>query len=208
VETVMLDKARRRMTPEEFYAWQETIDERYELVDGHPVLRTPDMEMMTGASRRHDQIVVNAIGELSRQLRGTDCRPFSADTAVRTVGKTRRRPDAGVECGELDDESHEAGEVRLVVEVLSPSTRELDMFGKLDEYKSIASLDHILLIEPNAPKAILWSRAADGSWEHATFEGLDVAIEMPGLGLRLKVADLYSGLTFRPAPKLVEGGGA
>src|SRR4051812_24703928 len=153
----MLDKVRQRMTPEEFYAWQETMDERYELVDGYPVPRCPDIEMMTGASRRHDQIVFNIHGELRNQLRGGPCRGFSADTAVRTP-EGRRRPDAGVECGALDDQSFEAGEVRMVVEVLSPSTRDLDTFGKLDEYKAIDSIDHILLVEPNAPQAILWSR--------------------------------------------------
>ena len=53
----MLDKAQQRMTPEEFYAWQEGMDERYELVDGYPVPRCPDIEMMPGASKRHDRIV-------------------------------------------------------------------------------------------------------------------------------------------------------
>ena len=86
-----------------------------------------------------------------------------------TQGSLRRRPDAGVECGPLDDDSHEAGDVRLVAEVLSPSTREFDMFGKLDEYKAIESLDYILLVEPNAPKGVLWSRSPDREWTHTTF---------------------------------------
>ena len=100
----MLDKAQRRMTPEEFYAWQEAMDEKYELVDGYPVERCPDTKMMTGARRRHDQIVWNFLAELKVQLRGKPCRGFTSDTAVKTA-TGRRRPDAGVECGELDDES-------------------------------------------------------------------------------------------------------
>jgi Uma2 family endonuclease len=188
------------MTPEEFYAWQETIDEKYELVDGYPVPRCPDIEMMTGASRRHDHIVFNLLAEIGRQLRGSPCRGFTADTAVRTA-TGRRRPDAGVECGRLDDESYEAGEVRMVIEVLSPSTRDLDTFGKLDEYKAIDSMDHILLVEPNAPQAILWSRAADRTWSLARIEGLQASVDVASLGITLKLEDLYSGLTFRPAPK-------
>ena len=125
----MLDKITRRMTPDEFYAWQEPMDEKYELVDGYPV------KMMNGASRRHGQIVFNMISEVGRQLRRTSCRGFTGDTAVRTLPGTRRRPDVGVECGHRDDGSYEAGEVRMVVEVLSPSTREFNLYGKLDEYK-------------------------------------------------------------------------
>ena len=203
----MLDKIQRRMTPEEFYAWQATVDEKYELVDGYPVPRCPDIEMMTGASRRHDQIVMNLLGELSRQLRGSTCRGFTSDTAVRTLGRTRRRPDAGVECGPRDDESFEAGEVRLVAEVLSPSTREFNLYGKLDEYKSIASMQHVLLIEPNAPQAILWSRDEGGEWTHRIHEGLGSSIEVASLGLLLRLADIYADLGFRPAPRLAEGDG-
>ena len=203
----MLDKIQRRMTPEEFYAWQESQEDRYELVGGYPVPRCPDIEMMTGASRRHDQIVVNLIGELRNRLRGSRCRVFSPDTAVRTAVDQRRRPDAGVECGPLSDESHEAGEVRFVAEVLSPSAREFDMFGKLDEYKSISTTQYVLLIEPNAPEALLWSRTEGGDWDHAPFRGLDARIDLPLLGVKLALEDIYAGLTFRPAPKLVEGGG-
>jgi Uma2 family endonuclease len=161
--------------------------------------------MMTGASRRHDQIVFNIHRELGNQLRAGPCRGFTSDTAVRTA-KGRRRPDAGVECGQLDDQSYEAGEVRMVVEVLSPSTRDLDTFGKLDEYKAIDSMDHVLLVEPNAPQAILWSRTNERAWAYTKIEGVKRSIEIGSLGLVLKLEDIYAGLTFRPVPKIVEGG--
>lgn len=198
----MLDKAQRRMTPEEFYAWQEGMDEKYELVDGYPVPRCPDIDMMTGASRRHDQIVWNLLAALKSELRGKPCRGFTADTAVKTR-TGRRRADAGVECGPLDEDAYEAGEVRLLAEVLSPSTRDFDTFGKLDEYKEIPTLDHILLIEPNAPQTILWSRGADQGWAHVEFTGMDAVVEISSLGIKLQLEDLYSGLSFRPKPILV-----
>src|SRR4051794_3867032 len=102
----MLDKRQRRMTPEAFYAWAEPLDEKYELVDGFPVRRTPDLEMMTGASKRHDRIVWNLIGAIGNQLRAGPCHGFTSDTAVRTSPLSRRRPDAGIECGARDDQSH------------------------------------------------------------------------------------------------------
>jgi Uma2 family endonuclease len=197
----MLDKLERRMTPEEFYAWQETVDEKYELVDGYP------MKMMTGANRRHDQIVVNLIAEISRQLRGTACRTFTSDTVVRTLPYVKRRPDVGIECGRMEEESFEAGDVKLVIEVLSPSTREFNLYGKLDEYKSVATMQYVLLVEPNAPEAMLWSRGASGSWSYVNLEGLETSIDLSSLGLSLKLADIYGDLTFRPSPKLVERGG-
>jgi Uma2 family endonuclease len=195
------------MTPEEFYAWQEGMDERYELVDGFPVPRCPDIYMMTGASRRHDHIVFNTLRQIGNQLQGNPCRGFTADTSVRTM-KGRRRPDAGVQCGNLDDQSFEAGDVRMVVEVLSPSTHDLDVLGKLDEYKAIESMEHILLIEPSAPEAILWSRGSGRQWPQTRISGIDAAIDVSSLSLKLKLEDIYAGLTFRPLPKLVDPPGA
>jgi Uma2 family endonuclease len=194
----MLDKAQRRMTPEEFFAWQEPMDEKYELVDGYPV------KMMTGASRRHDQIVFNIISSLGSQLRGTTCRGFTGDTAVKTLPQTRRRPDVGIECGRMEDDAFEAGEVRLVIEVLSPSTREFNHYGKLEEYKSVPSMLHVLLVEPNAPQVGVWSRAQENSWSYSMFEGLDAIISLESPPIRLVLSDLYADLTFRSAPKLVE----
>ena len=70
-ETAMAEAARRRMTPEEFFRWQEGQDEPFELVDGVPI---PKHRMMTGASVQHDRVTVNVIIALGNQLRGSRCR--------------------------------------------------------------------------------------------------------------------------------------
>jgi Uma2 family endonuclease len=50
------------------------------------------------------------------------------------------------------------------VEVLSPSTRKIDRFTKLSEYRRHPSLRHILLIDPDAVAAKLYSRPDEGAW--------------------------------------------
>ncbi len=112
-----------------------------------------------------------------------------------------RRPDIGVHCGPFDDESMAASEPRLVAEVLSRSTRTLDQVGKLDEYKSVESINTIVLIDPEAPEVIVRSRDAARAWQHQTLHGLDARIEVPALDLSLRLADL---LGFRPRPRLAE----
>lgn len=189
----------RRWTVEEFFAWQGRQSERYEFVAGFPIRK------MAGASHAHDDIVVNLLGELRDQLRGSGCRPFTGDGAVETRPGQIRRPDAGVDCGRRDANAYTATEPRMVAEVLSPSTRDFDAFGKLDEYKSVPSIAYILLVEPNAPEAVLWARAEDGSWASSHVEGLEMSVDMPALGLSLKLADLYEGIAFPSAPRLAFG---
>ncbi|KMO19366.1 Uma2 family endonuclease [Methylobacterium platani] len=195
----MSEPAQRRWSLQEFFAWQERQDERYELVGGMPV------RLMAGARNVHDDIVVNLVAEFRTRLRGTPCRPFTGDGSVETLPGQIRRPDLGVDCGSRDPNGLKAAEPRLVVEVLSPSTRDFDAFDKLEEYKAVAGLAVILLVEPNAPEIAVWLRAADGAWQRCLVTGLDKAIDLPEFGMSLALADVYDGVAFPPRPRLVSG---
>lgn len=193
----MLNRHAEPMSVAAFFAWQERQADRYELVDGFP------LRLMAGARNVHDDIVVNLVAELRNALRGSGCRPFTGDGSVETLPGRIRRPDVGVDCGRRDPDALTAAEPRLVAEILSPSTRDFDAFEKLDEYRGVASLRHILLIEPNAPEILLWSRAEDGAWSKARIDGLDAAVSLPALGLSLAMSDIYEGVGFPVRPRLV-----
>ncbi|HLB99396.1 MAG TPA: Uma2 family endonuclease, partial [Acetobacteraceae bacterium] len=115
------------MSADEFLEWDQLQERRHELVDGLPVA-------MAGAKRRHDRIVVNAISSVAGQLSLGPCNVFTSDTAVRIPAGNVRRPDLGIDCGRFIDDAAAADAPTAVIEVLSPSTREFDMFVKLDEY--------------------------------------------------------------------------
>ena len=192
----MAESARRRWTIEEFFAWQERQPDLYELVGGQP-------QLMAGAKNVHDDIVVNILTELKNQTRGSGCRPFTGDGAVQTGPSQIRRPDVGLDCGNRKPGAFTAAGPRLVVEVLSPSTRDFDAIDKLGEYKAVDGLDSILFVEPNQPVVRLWWRGTDGSWSARTIEGLDAEIDLPQIGVTLRMADVYDGVTFPPTPRLV-----
>lgn len=195
----MSEPAERRWTLDEFFAWQSAQRERYELVGGFPV------RLMAGATNVHDDIVVNLIAELRDQLRGSGCRPFTGDGSVETLPGQIRRPDAGVDCGRRDPNALMAAEPRMVAEVLSPSTRDFATFDKLDEYKAVPSLEYLLVIEPNAPEVVVWSRRADRTWERRLVAGLEQEVAMDQIGVTLALADVYDGIEFPSRPRLVGG---
>ena len=56
----MAQTAQKPMTIDEFLDWQSLQDKNYELVDGIPVL---PLKSMTGATQRHDRIVVNFLAD-------------------------------------------------------------------------------------------------------------------------------------------------
>ncbi len=191
----MSDRAIIQMAADEFLEWDLGQEERHELIDGVPVA-------MAGAKLRHDRVVVNAVVALGVGLRGSRCEPFSADVAIRIPNGNVRRPDVGVHCEPFDDEAAFSACPRLVVEVLSRSTSQFDQFVKLEEYKTVACLDYILLVNPEAPDVMLWSRGGD-EWRQRRLLGQESLIELPKLTVVLPLTELYAGVRFPPRQRLV-----
>ncbi len=187
----MSERAIPRMTVEAFLDWGLTQDRRYELVDGVPMA-------MTGARQRHDLIVMNVQAGLHPRLRGTKCRNFSADIAVKIPAGNVRRPDAGIDCGPFNENDTAATEPFLVLEVLSRSTRVIDMVIKLEEYKTVPTLNHIVLIDPGRIEVIHWSRQDGGAWRYVELDQPDALIAMPEISCALDLASVYEGLTLGP----------
>jgi Uma2 family endonuclease len=189
----MADAALKLMTPEEFLLWDLDQEVRHELVDGVPI------EMMTGASGMHDEVVTNVIYLLKHQLRGTSCRVGTADTAVRTKIRAIRRADVIVTCDPPRIDRYEAIEPRLVVEVLSPSNVGLAWDRKLREYRRHKSLQYIVLLDSRFVAATLYARI-DSGWDELDFDEPEAVIDLPAIGCRLKMADVYNGTELKPGP--------
>ena len=196
----MAEAARSPWTIDEFFAWQELQDEKYELVDGQPQL----LRSMAGASRGHVRISVNLLGQLYVQLKGSQCQPFHGDGSVNTRPGQIRRPDIGVDCGPFIQNGYVSESPRMVAEVLSPSTRSIDLLRKLEEYKLIPGLQYILLIEPSRPEIAIWRRDGAGPWVYSLVQGIEAAIAMPGIGVVLPMTEIYAGITFAPELRIVK----
>ena len=173
----------------DFFAWQSQQSERYELVNGYPI------QMMSGARRAHDRIVRNIIAQLHGQLGTGKCEAFTADFAVRTATNQIRRPDAGVDCGadtDAADSELVAADPRLVVEVLSESTKRFDLFDKLSEYQQVPSLTHVVYIDPDELAVRHWERRG-GEWILVVLEDAKATIFAADLDLSISLDDIYAG---------------
>jgi Uma2 family endonuclease len=200
----MADAAQKLMTVEEFFVWCERQDERYELVDGVPVKLYEDhyeivdgvrTKMMTGASMAHDRIVINLIVALGNQLRGTRCTPTTADVGLRTRVRALRRPDVTVTCDEPKPDVYESQDPKMVIEVLSPSNKGIGWQRKIEEYRLRDGLIYILLIASDGPQATLISRAGE-VWTPSDYDGRDSVIDLPGIGCKLAMAEIFDGLEY------------
>jgi Uma2 family endonuclease len=189
----MAEPQLRRMTPEEFLAWQQLQDALHELVDGAPDLPP---KMLTGTSQAHDRLVVNLIAALHAQLRGGPYRPATGSLAINIPGGNVRRPDVAIDGGSPDLRALSATEPRIIIEVISPETVDFARVRKIAEYQAIPTVSHILLVDTQAPRVDVWSRDGSVSWTQGKVDGMEGVIELPAVKASLRLADVFEGLHF------------
>ena len=174
----------RLLTADEFLQIRFPSDMKAELEDG--IIR-----MMAGGSRAHARVQMNLYRYLGAALRGSGCRPYGSDMAVRTAARGVRYPDVSVDCGSSRDdaEDYELRDPRAIVEVLSPSTREHDLKVKKPEYREIASVRTIAFIDPES-ETLSISQRFDGGWTESLFAASDLAL--PELDVVIPHAEIFA----------------
>ncbi len=176
----------RRMTVKEFLDLE--IEGRAELEDGV-------FYMMSGGTAGHAAIIANITAALHVKLQGSGFRPMSSDMALRTGEETVRMPDVSVYCGmPLSKEQEQAkllGDPKVVIEVLSPSTRDLDLRTKAIEYSALPGVDAAVFVDPETKRVRLLQRQGTESWSDDWLEsGHDV--RLVGIGVTLTSEDIFS----------------
>jgi Uma2 family endonuclease len=187
---------RQEMTVVEFFAWCQTQDERYELVDGFPVRLRGEF----GVSTAHDRIASNIIGMIGGQLRGSPCWPTTSDTALRTSTMRVRRPDVTIECAPPDLKSYEARNPIAAFEILSPATEITDILVKLPEYMRHPKLRTIVIVVLEPRSAVVYSRNEGDQWDADERRDLANFIGIAGTDATLSLADIYHGVTGDQGP--------
>lgn len=174
-----------RMNVDEFLAWAEQQPGRYELYRGHVFAMSPEGAGHAKVKFRTQLALANAIG-----ARGLPCHMLPDGMTVRIDEKTAYEPDGLVYCGpEIASSAIEVPDPVIVLEVLSPSTRKIDIAKKLADYFQLPSVAHYLIVDPNQPMIIHHARrTGDTLITRIVHEG-SITLDPPGLELALK--DIY-----------------
>jgi Uma2 family endonuclease len=184
--SVALDPAYRRVGIHEFLSL-DLGDAKAELVDGV-------IFMVACGGESHARIAANLIIALGTRLRGSGCRPYGSDFAMRTDEHTIRFPDVSVYCRPADpanDRRQLLGDPQVVFEVLSPSTASNDQRVKLPEYQALTGLREIVLVDPESERVHLYHRTARGGW---TGEWLNVGedVPLPSLDVVIPYTEIFA----------------
>ncbi len=83
----------------------------------------------------------------------------------------------------------------LVVEVLLPSTENIDRREKLLNYPKLASLREYVLVSPDAVRVEVFRRAGAAFGEVAIYGAEDTGVELISVDAVVPLAEIYAGVT-------------
>ena len=177
-----------RMTVDEYLAWAHAQPGRYELYDGRVYAMSPD-----GIGHAKVKFAVQTALAAGIRARGLPCHMMPDGMTVRIDKATAFEPDALVYCGqEVALSALEIPDPVILVEVLSPSTRRVDVSKKLSLYFRLPSVAHYLIVDVDQRAILHHARAAgDTILTRIVREGT-IALVPPGL--ELAVADIFAAM--------------
>jgi Uma2 family endonuclease len=176
----------KRMTVPEFLSWAQTQDERrFELVRGHIVGLAQESAELAHAKL----LAAIALRDAIRRA-GSECQAFVDGLAVVIDDDTSYQPDALVNCGgAVPADSLVAPHPVIVVEALSPSTRDIDKTIKLADYFRVPGLHHYVVVDLGHRHVVHYRRQDDGKVAVAIVKDGEVVFDPPGLSIA--VASLF-----------------
>lgn len=173
----------------DYLAAEAQSQTRHEYVNG-------EVFAMAGGSQRHNRIALNTASALLSGLRGTPCQVFMSDVKLHVAcDNAYYYPDIMVACGEssrIAGEAHSVADPSLIIEVLSPTTENIDRREKLASYRRLTSLTEYVLISQDRQQVEIYRRQGDIGWLYLSFEA-DDHMELASVGFTVPITGLYAG---------------
>jgi len=177
------------MTEAEYLLAEETSTVRHEYVDGY-------LFEMTGATDAHNVICGNLFFVIYGHLEGSSCRAYINDMKVKIESaKSYYYPDIMVSCEQFEAKSVFKNAPVLLIEVLSPSTSQVDRREKLMAYGRVESVCEYLVVYQDRQRVELYCKDKNSDWELTVFSGTEdlVVKSLPCGEMLLSFSTIYKG---------------
>jgi Uma2 family endonuclease len=178
-----------RFTADEFIAWaMEQPSDRYELENGLVVAMSPERVRHAIAKGQAWLALRNAIA-----AHGLACQAVPDGATVRIDDRTIYEPDALIRCGgPLRDDAIVVADPIVVLEVVSPSSREIDLGAKLASYFRLPSVRHCLIVDVDSRVLIHHQRGEDGNIGIRVVDEGALTLDPPGLAFNVR--EVFDGV--------------
>ena len=176
----------------EYLSQEFTREIKHELIDG-------EIFAMAGASINHERISTNISSEFRNHLKDSTCEPLGSDMKVKAA-LNFYYPDVIVDCEFDENTPYFTTTPKIIIEVLSRSTRRTDETIKRIAYLNIPSLQEYVLIEQDIVDIEVIRRSENWQSRHyfmgdeVTFESIDLTLPVEEVYHRVQNEDVIEYL--------------
>jgi Uma2 family endonuclease len=178
-----------RLTPAEYFAWEEQQEVKHEYFDG-------EVFAMTGGTVNHGRIGGRIFALIDDHLIESDrCIALNSDVKIKIQAAEKYvYPDASATCDERDRQTTQyISHPSLIVEVLSPSTEAYDRGKKFKLYQQSIALMEYVLVSSEEIEIEVFRKNDRGKWEVTNYLAGD-DVELESINLTFPIDSIYRGI--------------
>lgn len=180
---------KQKFTIEEYLTMEEAATEKHEYYKG-------EIFAMSGPKIPHVAIAGNLFTELGMKLKGKKCRPFGSDMRVHIKANTLfTYPGISIICGEpetLNNDNWNVLNPAVIIEILSPSTKNYDRGEKFKLYRDIPTLKEYILVDSESIHIEIFRLNESNHWELEEYNGAEQMLFIKTINESISLADIYA----------------
>lgn len=177
-------KLRLKTSVADYLKAEEVSPVKHEFVAG-------EVYAMAGTSDRHNLIAGDIYALLLVRLRDSPCQPFFRDIKVQVSRTAVYYPDVLVTSEEEIESPYFRNNPKLIIEVTSPSTRQIDRREKLLFYLQMPSVQEYVIVEQHKMSVEVHRRQPNGGWITYFFTERSDVVELQSVDLSFPLPDIY-----------------
>ena len=189
--------SKRKYTIAEYLVIENAATEKHEYYHG-------EIFAMSGAKQPHNRIISNSFISIGSKLKGKKCTPFHSDQRIHIEKNTLfTYPDISIFCDEmitLNDDKWNALNPIIIIEVLSPSTKNYDRGEKFNLYRDIPTLKEYILIDSESISIEAFYINDHGHWELKEYKSIEETLYLNSVQLSVPIAEIYDGVEAEKLP--------
>ncbi|WP_343522249.1 Uma2 family endonuclease [Pedobacter sp.] len=184
---------KRHYTVEEYLEMEKPSTVKHEYYQG-------EIFAMSGAGDNHNEIFSNVFGEIAYKLKGKPCRPYGSDKRMHIPENTLfTYPDISIYCNGLTHSNADEDTSILptvIIEILSPSTKNYDRGKKFNLYRDIPSLKEYIMIDSESVSVEAHHVNDEQNWILSKHEEITDVLSFVSMGFDVALSDIYYRVRF------------
>lgn len=190
VKEAAIAYSKQKISIEEYLEMENAALEKHEYYQG-------EIFAMSGTKTPHNIVVRNMLVALAQKLKGKSCQPFGSDMRIHIEANTLfTYPDISIICGDiitLNNDDYNVLNPSVLIEVLSPSTKNYDRGEKFKLYRDIPTLKEYILIDSLGVNIEVFRLNENNHWELEEYRLVAETLKLQTVQAEITLAEIYEG---------------